>query len=128
MLSRSCGHWCRRSTRWRKGAVTGSNDCRGKAMTDQKIHLEGAWGGHYAPTPFPAGWLVFTRVAMDRTFSRCGRGLLWTLAGLMLCLPLSGCAKVLATAMYVVTGNNSPAEYDGLKGKKVAVVCRQLTS
>lgn len=65
---------------------------------------------------------------MDRTFSRCGRGVLWTLAGLMLCLPVFGCAKVLATAMYVVKGTNVDAEYDGLKGKKVAVVCKQLTS
>lgn len=65
---------------------------------------------------------------MDRTFSRCGRGLHWTLAGLMLCFPMFGCAKVLATAMYLAKGTNAPPEYEGLKGKKVAVVCRQLTS
>jgi hypothetical protein len=46
----------------------------------------------------------------------------------MLALPLAGCAKVLATAVYVIKGTNVPAEYEGLKEKKVAVVCRQLAS
>ncbi len=65
---------------------------------------------------------------MDRTISRYGRGLGWVAVGLTLSLPLAGCAKVLATAVYVVTGANSPAEYTGLKDKRVAVVCRQLVS
>jgi len=46
-----------------------------------------------------------------------------------LCLPCAGCAaKMLSAAMYIIKGANVPAEYEGLKGKKVAVVCRQLVS
>jgi hypothetical protein len=47
-----------------------------------------------------------------------------TAAGL---LSAAGCSMV-ATAMYVITGNDAPAECDELKGKKVAVVCRPTTS
>jgi hypothetical protein len=39
----------------------------------------------------------------------------------------SGC-NLLATAMYIVQGQNTRAEYEGLKGKRVAVVCRPVTS
>lgn len=39
----------------------------------------------------------------------------------------SGC-NLMATAMYVVSGQNTPADFDGLKGKRVAVVCRPVTS
>ncbi len=39
----------------------------------------------------------------------------------------SGC-NLLATAMYVVSGQNTAAEFDGLKGRRVAVVCRPVTS
>jgi hypothetical protein len=65
---------------------------------------------------------------MDRTVSRRRRALKTLLAGLCCCLPLAGCAKVLATAVYVIKGTNVPAEYEGLKEKRVAVVCRQLAS
>lgn len=65
---------------------------------------------------------------MDRTVSRRGRSVQRLLAGLLLCLPLAGCAKVLATAVYVIKGTNVDAEYDGLQEKRVAVVCRQLAS
>jgi ABC-type uncharacterized transport system auxiliary subunit len=37
---------------------------------------------------------------------------------------LSGCRSAIATAMYLIKGNDVDAEYTGLKGKKVAVVCR----
>jgi hypothetical protein len=65
---------------------------------------------------------------MDRTISRRGRAVRGLLAGLLVCLPLAGCAKVLATAVYVIKGTNVEAEYDGLQEKRVAVVCRQLAS
>ncbi len=39
----------------------------------------------------------------------------------------SGC-NVMATAMYVIQGTNAHADFDGLKGKRVAVVCRPVTS
>jgi hypothetical protein len=39
----------------------------------------------------------------------------------------SGCT-LMATAMYVIQGANTPADFTGLKGKRVAVVCRPVTS
>jgi hypothetical protein len=36
----------------------------------------------------------------------------------------SGCRSAIATAMYLFKGDEVDAEYTGLKGKKVAVVCR----
>jgi hypothetical protein len=33
-----------------------------------------------------------------------------------------GCVNLAANLIYAVTGNNRPAEYDGLKGKRVAIV------
>ena len=42
-------------------------------------------------------------------------------------LTAGGC-NVLATAMYVIEGTNTKADFDGLKGKTVAVVCRPVTS
>ena len=36
----------------------------------------------------------------------------------------SGCRSAIATAMYLFKGDDVNAEYTGLKGKKVAVVCR----
>jgi len=58
---------------------------------------------------------------MERIVRRYGY-----LLGLILLLGAGGCANVLATAMYVVRGTNVPPEYEGMKGKKVAVVCRAL--
>jgi hypothetical protein len=39
----------------------------------------------------------------------------------------SGC-NLMATAMYVIAGQNTPAAFNGLKGKRVAVVCRPVSS
>jgi hypothetical protein len=39
----------------------------------------------------------------------------------------SGCRSAIATAMYLFKGDDVDAEYTGLKGKKVAVVCRSIT-
>jgi len=41
-------------------------------------------------------------------------------------LGLSGCRSALATAMWLTKGTDVPAEYAGLRGKKVVVVCRPL--
>ncbi len=43
-------------------------------------------------------------------------------------LSASGCQSVLTTVMYITKGNNVPAEFDGLRGKKVLVVCRPLAN
>jgi len=42
-------------------------------------------------------------------------------------LSTAGCTT-LATMVYLIKGNNIEAEFDGLKGRKVAVVCRPLVS
>jgi hypothetical protein len=39
----------------------------------------------------------------------------------------SGCT-LLATAMYIIEGTNTKAAFTGLKGKRVAVVCRPVSS
>lgn len=54
--------------------------------------------------------------------------LVWALALAVSPLALASGCNVLATAMYVVSGQNTPAEFEGLKGKRVAVVCRPVTS
>lgn len=64
---------------------------------------------------------------MDR-FRSGRRRRAWWLLSCLLVLPAVGCASTLATALYVIKGTNVDAEYDGLKGKRVAVVCRQLAS
>ncbi len=50
---------------------------------------------------------------------------------MLLCLaslaPALGCSAAVL-AMYMVKGNNVPGEYDGLKDKTVAVVCRPTAS
>jgi hypothetical protein len=40
----------------------------------------------------------------------------------------AGCTSALATVLWVFQGPNIPAEFDGLRGKRVVVVCRPLTS
>jgi hypothetical protein len=42
-------------------------------------------------------------------------------------LPAAGCSAFTGL-MYVMGANDTPAEYNGLKGKKVAIVCRPITS
>ncbi len=39
-----------------------------------------------------------------------------------------GCRTVLTTAAYLIKGTNVDADYDGLKDKKVAIVCRPVTN
>ena len=43
-------------------------------------------------------------------------------------LSASGCQSVLTTVMYITKGNTVPAEFDGLQGKNVLVVCRPLAN
>ena len=38
-----------------------------------------------------------------------------------------GCQSAITTAMYLIKGTDVDAEYSGLRGKKVAVVCRPIT-
>ncbi len=62
--------------------------------------------------------------------SRIGRDaqprmMLWLTAGVLI-VTTAGCASALATAVYLVRGTNEPAEFDELKEKRVAVVCRPM--
>jgi uncharacterized protein YbjQ (UPF0145 family) len=43
-------------------------------------------------------------------------------------LPTFGCTSGLATAMYLLKGTDVDPDYAGLKGKKVAVVCRPVVT
>lgn len=63
---------------------------------------------------------------MDRTRRQFLSGF-FTLAGVSGLAVSSGC-NVVATAMYVITGNVQPADCNLLEGKRVAVVCRPVTS
>jgi len=42
-------------------------------------------------------------------------------------LPATGCTAV-ATALWAIGASDTPPEFDGLKNKKVAIVCRPITS
>ena len=52
----------------------------------------------------------------------------WLLLGTIAAtvLPAIGCASALFSAMYLIKGTDVDADFDGLKQKKVAVVCRPL--
>jgi len=56
-----------------------------------------------------------------------GAGRLVALLAVLASLAASaGCTAAFATAAYLIRGTDDPADYNGLKGKKVAVVCRPL--
>ena len=64
---------------------------------------------------------------MDRHISRPISRIASLVAALALASGLLGCTRVLQTAVYLVRGTDEPAEFNGLKEKKVVVVCRPLT-
>lgn len=64
---------------------------------------------------------------MDRFFPQSTRRLTALIAAAAFVAPLLGCTKLLTTAVYLVKGTDTPAEFKGLKDKKVVVVCRPLT-
>lgn len=64
---------------------------------------------------------------MDRYVPRSSVRLMSLAAALALAAPLCGCTKLLTTVVYLARGTDEPAEYKGLKDKKVVVVCRPLT-
>lgn len=45
---------------------------------------------------------------------------------LLVIVPSGGCTSALATAMYIIKGTDIPADFDGLRDKRVAVVCRPM--
>lgn len=59
---------------------------------------------------------------LGRLIPRYRLALLLCWVGLM---PLAGCTTI-ASVVYVLKGTNVDAEFDGLKGKRVAVVCRPM--
>jgi len=65
---------------------------------------------------------------MDRrSLPRYGR-LFLLLLPLASLVAFSGCVSALATALWLVRGGDTPAEFDGLRDKQVVVACRPLTS
>lgn len=64
---------------------------------------------------------------MDRNRNRHAAFLLPLGLVTMLVVTAGGCTAV-ATALYIVKGTNVGAEYDSLKGKRVAVVCRPVVA
>ena len=62
---------------------------------------------------------------MDRFPLRL-RGVLAVLAVLAVTVSAGGCTAVLTTAMYLLGGLDVPAEFDGMREQRVAVVCRPL--
>lgn len=58
------------------------------------------------------------------------RSLIVTVLTVLLAVPVAatqtGCVNALAGMLYVFKGNNIDAEFNGLRGKKVAVVCRPV--
>jgi hypothetical protein len=65
-------------------------------------------------------------LAMDRLRRQSG----WLLLALTLSgglVPTSGCS-MLATTLWMIKGINEKADYPGLAGKRIAVVCRPVTS
>lgn len=63
---------------------------------------------------------------MDRPPVRSGIALV--LLVMTAVLPALGCRSVLTTAMYLWKGTDVDPDFAGLKGKKVAVVCRPLVN
>jgi hypothetical protein len=55
-----------------------------------------------------------------------GRGMIALLGWLLVVAPVAGCASALFTALYVIRGNDIPAECKKLREKRVAVVCRPV--
>jgi uncharacterized protein YbjQ (UPF0145 family) len=87
-------------------------------MDRPSIRFAGTNGHHRAPTGH----------AKHGPVGRYGR--LVVAAALIAVAALScssGCRSAIATAMYLFKGDDVDAEYTGLKGKKVAVVCRTVT-
>jgi hypothetical protein len=74
---------------------------------------------------------------MDRTSMRFaganghhtkyGRLVAAVLIGFAALASFGGCSAAMTTAMYLIKGTDVEPEYPGLKGKKVAVVCRPIT-
>ena len=63
---------------------------------------------------------------MDRPSVRHGIILALVLAAAL--LPAAGCRTLMVTAIYLLKGNDVDPDFPGLKGKKVAVVCRPLVT
>jgi ABC-type uncharacterized transport system auxiliary subunit len=63
----------------------------------------------------------------SRRFLSCGR-LIVLLTLLATLATAGGCTGALATAVWLIKGPDIPAEFDGLRDKRVVVVCRPATS
>jgi hypothetical protein len=64
---------------------------------------------------------------MDRLHSQRA-GLAMAVGALAASVMLASGCSLLATAMYFIEGTNTPADFSGLRGKRVAVICRPVTA
>jgi len=63
---------------------------------------------------------------MLRLFSSFRRQWILSVLSAACCLGLAGCTQILLTGAYFLKGMETDPEFEGLKGKKTAVVCRPL--
>lgn len=63
---------------------------------------------------------------MDRNFLRSRWCWCLLAAGALAVATQIGCVQALATAVYLVKGTNVPADFVGLREKRVAIVCRPM--
>lgn len=63
---------------------------------------------------------------MSRLDSSCLRRRIVLVASSACCLGLAGCTQLLLTGMFFLKGMETEPEFEGLKGKQTAVVCRPL--
>ena len=63
---------------------------------------------------------------MERSIRQCLSLTLACAVALPALLTFSGCVGALTTAAWLIKGNDVNAEYNGLKHKRVAVICRPL--
>ena len=86
-------------------------------MDRPSIRYAGTNGHHRAPTGH----------AKHGPGGRYGRLVAALLLASAVMASFGGCQAAMATAMYLIKGTDVDPEYAGLKGKKVAVVCRPIT-
>lgn len=63
---------------------------------------------------------------MERSAHHCVRFFMAFAVAMSTLAPTIGCVGALSTAAWLIKGNDVNAEYNGLKNKRVAVICRPL--
>lgn len=64
-----------------------------------------------------------SKFSQTLTFRPMFASILFGMSLLLLTAGTTGCARLVSNLVHAIKGNDTPAEFEGLKGKKVAVVC-----